>query len=134
MVLLDVDDFEALNERSNFALGDLLLTCLAGLILAQIRAIDIAGRYHGEKFLLFLPETDLDGAAVFTRRIQGQLGQIAASVAQETLSFSAGIVPCAVNCGNFASLAEQAEAAMRAAKAEKPGAFKVWEEGIGAAT
>ena len=130
MVLLDIDEFGALSERKNYALGDLLLTCLAGLILSQIRGIDIAGRYHGEKFLLFLPETESEGAQVFTTRLQAQLAGIAKSVAGENLTFSAGIASAPRDGAEFGLLAQRAEAALRAARAEKPGGFMLWHEGL----
>jgi diguanylate cyclase (GGDEF)-like protein len=130
MVLLDVDDFDRVNDTKGFSMGDLLLTCLAGLILSSIRAVDVAGRHRGEKFLVFLPETDLEGAQIFTKRIQQQLAAIATSVAEEPLTFSAGIV-CAPKDGEtFGVLSERAYAAMRVAKQDKPGSFVVWKEGI----
>jgi diguanylate cyclase (GGDEF)-like protein len=92
LVLIDIDSFTEVNSESGVAMGDLLLTCLSGVILTNIRVMDIAGRYHGGQFILFLPETPLDGAVILTQRIQAQLGAIANAVAGFALTFTASIV------------------------------------------
>ena len=92
LILIDIDAFSEVNAESGVAMGDLLLTCLAGVILTNIRVMDTAGRYQGGQFLIFLPETDQEGAVVLTRRVQKQLGTIANAVAGFELTFSASIL------------------------------------------
>lgn len=130
MVLFDVDHFEDFNARRGTPMGDLLLTCLAGLVLASVRNVDVAGRFRDEKFLVFLPETETEGARIFTGRIQKQLADIATSVAEEPLTFTAGIVSAPENGNRFDVLAERAHAAMRVAKKESPGGFVFWHKSM----
>jgi len=93
LLLLDVDNFKEVNAESGYALGDLMLTCLSGVILTCIRNVDLAGRFRGDKFLLYLPETPTDGATILAKRMQERLTRIADSVAGFELTFTALILP-----------------------------------------
>lgn len=121
LLLIDIDEFERVNTESGTNMGDLLLTCLAGVILTTIRNIDIAARYRGEKFLLYLPETDLEGAAKLARRIQKQLAAIADSVAGYNLTFSCGLAHAPENGSTLRDLIPSLEEALLLAKAEGKG-------------
>lgn len=128
LILLDIDNFQRVNEESGVAMGDLMLTCFAGVILSAMRHVDKAGRVRGEKFLLFLPETDEAGARVLTQRIQEQLGTITDVVAGYSLTFSAGIVVFPAHSTNSAQLLERLEHTLEYAKEFTKGAVAVWNE------
>ncbi|MBX3178153.1 MAG: diguanylate cyclase [Candidatus Hydrogenedentes bacterium] len=131
LVMLDVDSFSIVNEDGGVAMGDLLLTCLAGVILTSIRAMDTAGRHQGGKFILFLPETNRAGAAILTRRIQQQLATIATAVAGIELTFSASIVGLPEDGGDLDTLLPRLEQALNQAKAESgPGSVYQWGIGL----
>jgi diguanylate cyclase (GGDEF)-like protein len=91
LALIDIDRFHAVNEEAGVAMGDLLLACLSGVILTNIRNVDLAGRYRGESFLLFLPETGLDGARILVTRMQERLRHIADGVAAMPLSVTCAL-------------------------------------------
>lgn len=121
IVLIDIDQFQRVNTESGTNMGDLLLTCLSGVILTTIRNIDIAGRYRGEKFLIYLPETDLEGAAKLARRIQKQLASIADSVAGYPLTFSCGLAQVPDQGTSLSELYPKLEQALVDAKQHGPG-------------
>lgn len=130
VVLIDIDAFSEVNSDGGIAMGDLLLTCLAGVILTSIRTMDMAGRYHGSQFLLYLPETDRDGAAILTRRIQEQMGAIATSVAGFDLTFSASLLGLPADGDTLEVVLPRLEQALQQAKAEcGPGAVYQWGRG-----
>jgi len=130
MVLVDIDDFASVNAQNGVAMGDLLLTCLAGVILSNIRGMDRAGRFDGEKFLLFLPETDEKGAEAFTQRMQTKMAAIADAIAGIGLTFSSGIVVAPRDGSEFEVLRERLYSAVRFAKARQKGSIVVWSRDI----
>jgi len=115
-ILLDVDDFRQVNAESGYALGDLMLTCLSGVILTCIRNVDTAGRYRGDKFLLFLPETGTEGAGILAGRMQERLAKIAESVAGFTLSFTAYVLPVTRENADWQAVAATIEDRLAAAQ------------------
>lgn len=126
IVLLDVDDFVQVNNDNGMAMGDLLLTCLSGVILTTVRAMDRAGRYHGEMFLLFLPETDDLGAEILAKRVQSRLATIADALAGFKLAFSCGIICAPADGEDWDVLQPRVEHALQVAKQRGKGSVVVW--------
>ena len=58
VILVDLDHFKRLNDSHGHGAGDRVLRHVGSLLAASVRAIDTAGRYGGEEFLIVLPETD----------------------------------------------------------------------------
>jgi diguanylate cyclase (GGDEF)-like protein len=70
LIMLDVDDFKAVNDTYGHLEGDRILVKLAGLLTQSLREIDIAARYGGEEFAVILPDTNRTGAFVVGDRIR----------------------------------------------------------------
>lgn len=70
LVMLDVDDFKAVNDIHGHVVGDEALNLTSNVIRASVREIDVACRYGGEEFALILPETSRTGAYIVSERIR----------------------------------------------------------------
>jgi diguanylate cyclase (GGDEF)-like protein len=75
LILADVDDFKAVNDRFGHPTGDIVLRDLAETLRENVREIDTAARWGGEEFALILPGTDLEGAAQVAERIRAALAE-----------------------------------------------------------
>lgn len=56
VLMLDLDDFRAINERFGHPAGDRVLQSVATTLRTRLRKSDIVGRYGGEEFVIFCPE------------------------------------------------------------------------------
>jgi len=74
-LMLDVDDFKAINDTYGHPVGDTVLVALADLLRRSIRAADTLVRYGGEEFVIVMPETEIGGALVAAQRIFAHLAQ-----------------------------------------------------------
>jgi len=70
ILLLDVDHFKKINDHFGHHTGDTVLIELVALLKENTRTIDTVGRWGGEEFLILLPETDANGAAVLAEKIR----------------------------------------------------------------
>jgi diguanylate cyclase (GGDEF)-like protein len=86
IVLLDIDNFKALNDQFGHAAGDKVLSDLGAIIRDVVRPGDTTIRFGGEELLLALPQAGNGGAVRVLRRLQARwIPQ------QPGITFSAGI-------------------------------------------
>lgn len=70
VVLIDLDDFKAVNDRDGHARGDQLLADLARAWRGVLRPADLLARHGGDEFALLLPATSEDGAEHVVGRLR----------------------------------------------------------------
>lgn len=68
-LVIDVDYFKQVNDRSGHWAGDAVLKAIAGALDQSRRASDVAGRYGGEEFCILCPNTDESQATALANRI-----------------------------------------------------------------
>ncbi|HEX5373076.1 MAG TPA: GGDEF domain-containing protein [Aquabacterium sp.] len=97
VVLIDADHFKHINDRYGHAMGDQVLTTLAGVLTQCLRVPgDLVARLGGEEFGVLLPDTSLAEAEAVCRRLQQQLKDARFSSAGASLivTVSMGAVQC----------------------------------------
>lgn len=57
LMVMDLDHFKAINDTYGHHVGDVILQEFAGLIRAEIRAVDAFARWGGEEFVLLVKDT-----------------------------------------------------------------------------
>jgi diguanylate cyclase (GGDEF)-like protein len=89
LVVFDIDDFKAINERVGHLAGDSVLAQLAERVRTVVRSADIACRVGGDEFAVILPESTLADAEQLYRRLQFAVGRPTGPA--DRLHLSAGI-------------------------------------------
>jgi diguanylate cyclase (GGDEF)-like protein len=77
LVMLDVDNFKALNDEYGHPFGDQVLQRIGELLHTMLRATDAPCRYGGEEFGLILSETGEEGAVISAERIRVAISALA---------------------------------------------------------
>jgi diguanylate cyclase (GGDEF)-like protein len=70
LLMMDLDDLKAINDRLGHFQGDRVLRGVGDVIAEGVRRIDTAARYGGDEFVVLLPETDPTGAFVLAEKIR----------------------------------------------------------------
>jgi diguanylate cyclase (GGDEF)-like protein len=73
LVIFDLDDFKAINDRIGHLAGDGVLAEAAERIRDVVRSADIACRVGGDEFAVILPESQLRDADQLYRRLQNAI-------------------------------------------------------------
>jgi diguanylate cyclase (GGDEF)-like protein len=93
VLLIDVDDFKAINDTHGHSVGDLALRATAQALADTIRGSDMVGRYGGDEFVVVAPETD-------TEELSALAGRLIASVESAKLEDWDGTqIPLRVSVG-----------------------------------
>lgn len=92
LLIIDADNFKAINDLHGHDIGDEALTILARSIRSVLRAGDLIGRMGGEEFGVFLPGVDQKNAELVAERVRRavQLAQFTPRGQAYTLTVSIG--------------------------------------------
>jgi diguanylate cyclase (GGDEF)-like protein len=90
LVVFDLDDFKAINDRIGHLAGDAVLAEIAERVRDVVRAADIACRVGGDEFAVILPESSMGDADQLYHRVRGAVSSRAVAQAGR-LNLSAGI-------------------------------------------
>src|SRR3990172_9028925 len=92
LVLLDLDDFAAVNGAAGFATGDLLLVEMSRVLRAEYRRSDRLFRVGGDEFAILLPHAGVeDGYQAARRLLAAAVTPRSGAVYAAGFSFSAGV-------------------------------------------
>jgi diguanylate cyclase (GGDEF)-like protein len=117
LVLIDLDEFKAVNDNHGHAGGDRVLRGFGQLLGISLRRADRAFRVGGDEFAILLPHTDLEGARVVASRLLAQALQPTRRAEDPMpVSFSGGISALPELGLGPAQIYAQADAALYAAK------------------
>ncbi|NQZ79404.1 MAG: GGDEF domain-containing protein [Colwellia sp.] len=70
VIIMDIDDFKAVNDEYGHVAGDQVLTEFSQRLKDNLREYDSIARYGGEEFLLLLPNTEADIAMVVAEKLR----------------------------------------------------------------
>jgi diguanylate cyclase (GGDEF)-like protein len=118
LLLLDIDDFKALNDRHGHAGGDAVLQGVGSLLNRGVRDSDLPARYGGEEFAILAPNTDGPGALALAEKLRSAIAEARfESDAAKELSVTTS-VGVAIYAGDTRALFNEADRALYRAKAE----------------
>ncbi|MBU1217435.1 diguanylate cyclase [bacterium] len=97
IIMLDIDKFKNINDTYGHTVGDLVLINLAELLQKSLRKSDIICRHGGEEFVVLLPETDLQGAAVVAEEIRKSVEKAIVQIEKNTIKFTISLGVSEIN-------------------------------------
>ena len=118
LIMLDIDDFKAVNDTYGHPQGDVVLKRVARVVADSSREVDYPARYGGEEMALILPHTDLGGAYAIAERIRTAIEDLRVPRidGRGTLRITASLGVAASSEGNKDALIADADAALYEAK------------------
>lgn len=118
LIILDIDKFRAINEQHGHPAGDELLRVVAMVLKDSVRTkLDIVSRYGGDEFLVLLPSTTSEDAAVVSERMRSLVARIVTDDVKNP-TISAGISFFPTYGATVEDLIGQADRALYEAKRE----------------
>jgi len=128
LLLLDIDDFKRINDVHGHAVGDHVLSRIAGILRAAARPEDHVCRIGGEEFVVIQPGTDAASATALARRIAGELSTCELDPVG-AVNVSIGIADAPGDASSARELAVCADMAMLTAKSRGKNQVVVYEAG-----
>jgi diguanylate cyclase (GGDEF)-like protein len=134
VLMLDIDDFKAVNDRWGHPVGDAILQRVVAEIKTGVRGdMDLVARYGGEEFAVILPETPtpvaLEVADRIRRRIDERLFRPPEGENIIRVTASIGLATYPDDARDKAQLLEHADVALYRAKRSGKNAVAIFSTG-----
>jgi diguanylate cyclase (GGDEF)-like protein/PAS domain S-box-containing protein len=132
LLFVDLDNFKWINDTLSHAVGDQVLTVLAGRMKACLRAEDTLARMGGDEFTVILRET-VDVAVVgrVTAALLARMGEpLEVDGVSLEVGASVGVAFCPADGTDSDTLMKKADTAMYAAKAAGGSRLNFFEPAI----
>lgn len=113
-LLLDVDDFKQVNDRFGHSVGDCVLKQTAELLKSSITEKDIAGRWGGEEFAIYLPGATLKEGKRLAKQLLLEMPQV--TQPSVTVSIGVGVWQPSTNEETYQQLFQNTDEALYSAK------------------
>lgn len=118
ILLIDIDYFKTVNDVHGHLIGDDALRHMARVIPSVLRTGDVVGRYGGEEFIVFMPNSVESDAAILGDRIRVAIAASPFTEGKLSIPITVSIgVADSVKAGyDFKGLVAAADAALYKAK------------------
>ena len=118
VLIFDIDHFKNVNDTNGHQAGDEVIRLMANLVKDLIRKTDVAGRYGGEEFVVFLPATSADKAFNFAERLRIKTEEMVVNYQAEKIKFTISVGICGYDNSlpNYEKWIEKADQALYLSK------------------
>lgn len=118
LILLDADNFKAVNDTHGHQCGDMLLREISLACSTSLRASDVLARFGGEELIVLLPQTDLAGALTMAERMRAKVAALRVAWQGHLLepTISLGVAEMRSDTATIDALIHQADVALYDAK------------------
>ncbi|OIP64944.1 MAG: diguanylate cyclase response regulator [Nitrospirae bacterium CG_4_9_14_3_um_filter_53_35] len=94
-LLMDIDNFKALNDTYGHQAGDQILMDICIRIGKTIRSTDMLARYGGEEFAVLLPQVSLTGAENVAEKIRKEVAGKPFQINEDKINVT---LSCGISC------------------------------------
>jgi diguanylate cyclase (GGDEF)-like protein len=118
VLTIDIDRFKQINDTYGHDVGDRVLVRLAQTVTQYLRKVDCFGRFGGEEFLIFLPETSEPQGIKVAERIRYKIAKTPIDLQGQTIKItvSIGVATYRPHDENLDTMLKRADRALYEAK------------------
>jgi diguanylate cyclase (GGDEF)-like protein len=129
-VLIDIDNFKAINDKHGHPTGDSVLKRVADVLVENLRTTDIICRFGGEEFAVLLLDTGRQDSIAVASKLRESIASEAFTnedgIVLKRLTISLGVALCPEDAQDAATLLSRTDRALYRAKADGRDQVVVW--------
>jgi diguanylate cyclase (GGDEF)-like protein len=129
-VLIDIDNFKAINDKHGHPTGDSVLKRVADVLVENLRTTDIICRFGGEEFAVLLLDTGRQDSIAVASKLRESIASEAFTnedgIVLKRLTISLGVALCPEDAQDAATLLSRTDRALYRAKADGRDQVVMW--------
>lgn len=98
ILLLDIDNFKAINDQFGHPTGDTVLLEIATFVKKELRICDRIGRWGGEEFIVLLVETTIEKGIAVGEKLRNEIEKMEISVDSDAINVTVSIGVASLDC------------------------------------
>ncbi|MAP20871.1 MULTISPECIES: GGDEF domain-containing protein [Marisediminitalea] len=106
VIVLDINDFSEFNLRYGHQEGDRFLREISQLIVMNLRAVDLACRYAGDRFVILLPDTGVPEARELADQLERSIRNVAFKSGGQTTAIFHSVRSACARLSQHSTLAD----------------------------
>lgn len=130
VLLLDIDGFSKINEKSGRLIGDQMLRDVAYELRRGLRDTDVLGRYGPDEFAVLLAELDKDACIQVAERLRQRIASLRPEEILITVSIGIGYMTATEANYLGDDLLKRAQQALASAKQKGGDTILTWEQSL----
>lgn len=91
LIMLDIDDFKAVNDNYGHRVGDIILSNIGRYLVENVRKTDIVARYGGEEFVIILNNVEEEHVVKIAENIRKGIEELNFSSIDHNITVSLGV-------------------------------------------
>jgi diguanylate cyclase (GGDEF)-like protein len=117
ILLLDIDNFKAINDQYGHPAGDRILQEIATLVKKELRICDRIGRWGGEEFIILLVDTPTKKGTAVGEKLRNEIEKMSIQVESYLIKVTISIGVSSLDCEkDFLTSYKKADQALYLAK------------------
>ena len=130
MFLMDADHFKSINDTYGHDAGDQVIAQLGEYLRSKFDSNDVAGRFGGDEFIIFIKDNDDMNAAIKIAEeiVSGASEKVRIPDTDQKITVSVGIFIYKGLEKNYSEIVKKADKAMYMAKADPERKYCLYEE------
>jgi len=120
LLVLDLDDFKAVNDTHGHSAGDRVLRDVAATLRSRLRESDIVARLGGDEFAVLLPRATPETAARVCEALEREIPAEVRAPDGKGVEVSVGFAPFVDDVASVDDVLSAADASMYAVKVGRP--------------
>lgn len=112
ILLIDIDHFKHVNDEFGHDVGDICLIWLTEQLTNNCRRSDLIARMGGEEFLIVLPNTNQEQAAILANKLTDVIRKTPIEAINRSLTLTIGVAQYSPHVDDFNSLFKRSDMAL----------------------
>lgn len=97
-LVLDIDNFKAINDKYGHAIGDKVIVATSRVLENSVRKSDVVSRFGGEEFIILLYNINADNLEIIAEKVRKNIEELSIQTTKGKINFTISLGATQYDC------------------------------------